>query len=266
MDYSFIIPVKDQWLLTRDMLLSLMAHTRQYLRRAEVLIVDDGSGEETESMLDRLKEPCRVIRNGENLGYAASNNRAAYEAKGDMLVLLNNDLLLTRGWFEPLLAAHRTEKNLGLVGNVHINAFTGAVDHMGKFMDPEGLPRHYGQMYEDLFPCEPDIGFMEFPSVTAACWMIPRRAFVDMDGFDCQYRNGFEDDDFCQRLRQGGLRAGVAFRSRIYHYVSRSEGRKTHEDANRDRYLSFWKETGIQWHRERFDEQITLMKNWKRQP
>lgn len=264
MDYSFIIPVKDQWLLTRDMLLSLIAHTRPHLKRAEVLIVDDGSREETVRMLDRLKEPFRVIHNATNTGYAASNNRAAREAKGEMLVLLNNDLLLTRGWFEPLLSAHRTEKKLGVAGNVQINAFTGAVDHMGKFIDPEGLPRHYGQLYEGLFPCEPDIGFMEFPSVTAACWAIPKRLFLKMGGFDDRYRNGFEDDDFCQRLWQGGWRSGVALRSRIYHYVSRSEGRKTHEDANRDRYLSLWKETGMQWYRERFDEQFALMRNWKR--
>ena len=260
--YSFIIPVKDQIRLTRDCLLSWFAHASGYLRESEVLIVDDGSGESTKAFLAKLPAPIRIIKNLENLGYARSNNRAASEARGEYLILLNNDLVLQRGWFEAMLLAAESSPCERIVGNIQISRITGKVDHVGKFFDEGGDPRHFGQFYQDLFPWDPPVDFAEFPSVTAACWLVRRSLYEKLGGFDESYLNGFEDDDFCLRASAEGCQIGVALRSWVFHYVSTSSGRKTHEDKNRDQFLERWGQQALNWNREHFFPTLHTLKSW----
>ena len=263
--YSFIIPVKDQIGYTRDCLLSWFAHASQYRHESEILIVDDGSNDKTKAFLSKLPSPIRVITNPENLGYAKSNNRAAAEARGDYLILLNNDLVLQRGWFESMHAVAASSLCKRVVGNVQISRITGAVDHAGKFFDDGGDLRHFGQFYQELFPWNPPLDFAEFPSVTAACWMVEKSVFDSLGGFDEGYVNGFEDDDFCLRASEAGCRIGVALRSWVYHYVSTSSGRKDYEDKNRERFLKKWGQQALEWNRQHFEPTLKTLKSWSYQ-
>lgn len=260
--YSFIIPVKDQINLTRDCLLSWFAYTSEFLPNSEVLIVDDGSNEQTQGFLSKLPAPIRVITHTENMGFACSNNRAASEAKGKYLILLNNDLILQRGWLDAMLSIAESSKEEQVVGNVQLSKITGRVDHVGKFFDENGDPRHFGQLHPGLFPWNPPVDYMECPSVTAACWLVHRSLFLRMGGFDEAYINGYEDDDFCMRARKQGYRIGVALKSWIFHYVSTSSGRKTHENKNRDLFLSRWEEEALNWNRNHFEETFITLKSW----
>ena len=260
--YSFIIPVKDQIQYTRDCLLSWFAYASGYQHESEILIVDDGSGEETKAFLAKLPPPIRVITNPENMGYAKSNNRATAEARGNYLILLNNDLVLQRGWFESMQIVAQSSSRKRIVGNVQISRVTGAVDHVGKFFDDEGDLRHFGQFYQNLFPWDPPVDFVEFPSVTAACWLIEKALFDSLGGFDEAYVNGFEDDDFCLRASKAGCQIGVALRSWVYHYVSTSSGRKDHEDKNRERFLNKWGQQALDWNRQHFEPTLRALKSW----
>jgi GT2 family glycosyltransferase len=264
--FSFIMPVRDQQLLTRDCLLSLWAYTAPWLADAEILIVDDASGSETAAFLDGLPAPVRVIRNRENLGFAAGNNLAVSQARGQWLVLINNDLVFQPGWFEALIGAALALDRPAVAGNVQLSRVSARVDHAGKFFDASGHPRHFGQFYPELFPWEPPVDFLDFPSVTAACWLVPRSLYQSMGGFDEGYRNGFEDDDFCMRASEAGYRVGVALRSRIYHHVSPSAGRKDREEANWQRFRAVWHEKALQWHDSRFAKCLNLLQSWTLQP
>ena len=81
-------------------------------------------------------------------GRLASAVLAAAIARGEMLALLNNDLVLTPGWLEPILSAHASlgPTRAGLIGNVQLDAKTGALDHAGTSVAAvrlfELLPRH----------------------------------------------------------------------------------------------------------------------------
>jgi GT2 family glycosyltransferase len=113
---------------------------------------------------------------------------------------------------------------------------TRELDHRGvrfdllkrPFHDQTPNPRHARRDYSP------------YPAVTAACCAIHRRTFLDADGFDEAYRNGYEDIDLCLRLAHRGLRHYVANRSIVRHHVSISPGRFARESANLSLFLSRW--------------------------
>src|SRR5690606_13934564 len=97
----------------------------------------------TRPWLASLSAPYRVILNEKNLGYARSNNIVAAAAKADVLVLLNNDLVLKPGWFEPMYRALRRDPRLALVGNVQVTV-------AGLDVDPAGIRFNHFAKIEHL--------------------------------------------------------------------------------------------------------------------
>src|SRR5690606_6284207 len=98
----------------------------------EILLVNDGSDDATRDGLHALAaNNIRILNNDRNRGYAHSNNHGALHARGEFLFLLNNDLILQPGWLEPMLAGFKRVKRLGIIGNVQLDALSGAVDHSG---------------------------------------------------------------------------------------------------------------------------------------
>lgn len=231
MQVSFIIPLFNCLPLTQAMLASLQAHLPPGLAH-EIIFVDDGSTDGTPAWLEQLPPPLfRVVRHERNLGYAAANNRAAALARGESLVLLNNDLVLTPGWLEPMLAAHtQLGPRAGLIGNIQLDARTGAVDHVGLVVNETGKPVH-----ERARPCRVETAFApvrRVPAVTGACLLVSRALWRELGGFDEAFLNGGEDIDLCFRARAAGRVNAVALRSVVRHHISASPGRKRRDEQN----------------------------------
>ena len=207
------------------MLASLQATVPAGLEH-EIILIDDGSTDGTREWLKTVNQtPFVILLNEQNLGYAGANNRAASLARGDLLVLLNNDLVLTPGWLEPMLALYDELSKPGAIGNVQRNASTGAIDHAGIYVTVKGKPEH------DV--CLPQKGDRKFsPAVTGACLLIARSLWRQLGGFDAQFRNGAEDIDLCFRAAKAGYMNAVALRSVIHHHVSASPGRTQFNERN----------------------------------
>jgi GT2 family glycosyltransferase len=233
---SFIIPVFNQLSLTQACLASLKSTLPPGLEH-EIILIDDASTDATRDFLRELPPPHIVLLNERNLGYAASNNRGARVAQGEFLALLNNDLVLQPGWFEPMLAAFTARRRVGLVGNVQLSAETGEVDHVGVIFRDGGYPVH---LSESLNLARARGPYAEFPAVTAACCLVRRDWFLLTGGFDEQYRNGFEDTDLSLRAREDGLINLVATSRVVRHHISRSTGRSAYEYRNAHRFLERW--------------------------
>jgi len=236
MQVSFIVPLFNCLPYTQAMVASLRATLPAGLEH-EIVLVDDGSTDGTRDWLGGLKAPYRVVLNERNLGYAGANNRGAAVAQGDLLVLLNNDLILTRGWLQPMQALERRlEARAGVIGNVQLNAATGAVDHAGLFINHQGKPEHIRSRGPWLR------GARRVPAVTGACCLIQKNLWQELGGFDEGYINGCEDVDLCFRAEAAGRLNAVALRSVVRHHVSASPGRKLRDEANTYRLTRRWRE------------------------
>ena len=245
---SFIIPLYNCLALSRGMLASLQATLPAGLAH-EIIFIDDGSTDGTREWLQTLSPSnglatrqdaaIRVLLNERNLGYAVSNNRAAATARGDFLVLLNDDLVLLPRWLEPMLAAHaRLRQRAGVVGNVQLDASTGEVDHAGLVVNITGKPVHARALPSLAYRAIRRI--RDVPAVTGACLLIERSLWQQLGGFDEAYVNGGEDIELCFRARAAGRRNVVALRSVVRHHVSSSPGRKLRDEENSYRLARRW--------------------------
>src|SRR5204862_7398906 len=108
------------------------------------------------------------------------------------------------------------DRKSGVAGNKHLFPQSGKLNHAGMVFDEKGVPIHLYPGLEADYP--PSNLSREFQVLTAACWLVPRELFLEIGGFDEGYRNGFEDVDFCLRVRQRGRKVFYCGTSVIYHY------------------------------------------------
>ena len=248
MQLSIITPLFNRLDLTRAFVAALPG-TLPLGLEWECVLVDDGSTDGTQTWLDSLPPPFRTFQNERNLGFAAACNYGAREARGDVLALLNNDLVLSPGWLPPMLAALRRPR-VGLVGNLQRRVSDGSIDHAGVAVDRNGKIDHIRSL-----PSRPR-GTRTVLAVTAACCLVRRADFLVLGGFDVAFENGGEDIDFALKLRARGQRTVVCLDSVVRHYVSSSRGPASlRDERNSYRLCRRWREiiaqeTALAWARE----------------
>lgn len=240
---SFIIPLYNCLPLTQAMLTSLRASLPPGLAY-EIIFVDDCSRDGTRAWLETLRSDpqIRLVLHDRNLGYATANNHGAAVAAGEFLVLLNNDLILTPRWLEPMLAVHRSlGSRAGLVGNLQRAIATRRLDHAGIALNHQAKPEHlrHQSVFSQILP----LSHSKVIAVTGACVLIRRDLWQQLGGFDEGFLNGCEDIDLCLRARAAGLINAVSLRSTILHHVSSSPGRKLRDEANTRLLFSRWHAT-----------------------
>ncbi|GAB1392834.1 hypothetical protein MASR1M60_09970 [Rhodocyclaceae bacterium] len=227
---SFVVPLFNHLAETREMLASLQASLPEGLDY-EIILADDASTDDTAAWLKTQRDPrIKVLVSETNRGYATTNNAGVRLAKGEILGLLNNDLLFDPGWLEPMLTVLQSpELKAGLVGNVQYRVADGAVDHAGVALIPEGQFHHV-----QTLPNKPHVKAL---AVTGACMLLRKADFEAVGGFDENFVNGCEDLDLCLKLRAAGNEIYLASESRIRHHVSLSRKTNTLQDLRNSRHL-----------------------------
>jgi len=236
---SVITPLYNCLEYTKAMVASLQDSMPGWVSY-EVILVDDGSTDGTREWLATLKAPFRFVLNETNSGFGVSNNRGAAVARGRVLALLNNDLVLRPGWLGPMLRAlDHLGSYAGVVGNIQRNAATGAIDHSGILVDEKAKPVHDHSLpsFASRF-LWPEKRVM---AVTGACMLIRAETWRQLGGFDEKFINGCEDVDLCLRASEEGLVNVVALDSTVLHHVSKSTGRKLRDEENTRRLVQRWR-------------------------
>jgi GT2 family glycosyltransferase len=217
---SIIIPTRDRLSLLRRCLQSIEAQTAY--RHYEILVIDNGSRESrTLSYLASL--PYRVIQDNEPFNFARLNNRAATLARGEHLLFLNNDVeAMTPEWLEALLE-HAQRREVGAVGAQLLYA-DGSIQHAGIVLGVRGVAGHAHK----YLPAKSE-GYFAFPhlirnysAVTAACLMIRKAVYEEVEGMDEHLAVTFNDVDLCLRLRARGYLVVYTPYAQLYHHESRS--------------------------------------------
>jgi len=168
----------------------------------EVLLVDNGSQDDSVSLVRRQFPAVRVILAGRNLGFAGGNNLGMAAATGRYLVLLNNDTRVRPGWLEALVqAAERTPS-------------AGAIAAKILFMDPADTVQNAGSLLlsdgsgADRGFREPDRGqYDQEEEVFGACGasvLYRRNMLEDVGVFDETFFMYYEDTDLNWRMRLRG--------------------------------------------------------------
>jgi GT2 family glycosyltransferase/Flp pilus assembly protein TadD len=234
---SIIIPVFNKVELTVQCLTARAEATRDV--SYEVIVVDNASSDETPTFLAGLAGDVVVLRNEVNLGFARACNQGARAAQGRYLVFLNNDTIPLAGWLSALVEEAEQHPEVVMVGSKLLYE-DGTLQHAGVvFARETRQPYHpYRMMPADT----PGANHRrELQAVTAACVLIPTHVFHDAGCFDEGFRNGWEDLDFCLRLRSRGGVIVYQPRSVLFHLESQTPGRMARDGANRKRFFEKWK-------------------------
>lgn len=253
---SILIPTRDRLDLLRRTVEGVT--TKTSYRNIEVLIVDNGSvAEET---LDWFKEICakdprvRVLKMPGPFNFSDLNNRAARDARGDVLLFLNNDIeVIEPGWLDEMLGLVQ-RPGTGCVG-AKLSFPDGILQHLGVCEDHRGIMSHirYRAPRDAKGPFNRFRLRQEVQSVTGACLMIRRELFFEVGAFDdAAFRVNYNDIDLCYRVRQAGFSVIWTPFAHLLHHESATRGSDA-EAANNPR---LWVERMLmadRWH-DRFPE------------
>jgi GT2 family glycosyltransferase len=222
---SIIIPNQDHpELLARCVESVLRSDYSAY----EILLVENRSRRpETFSCYRRLQQRAgvRVLTWDQPFNFAAVNNLAASQARGDVLLFLNNDVeAINPDWLEQMLA-HALRPEVGAVG-AKLYYPDDTVQHAGIILGVGGVAGHSHRHYPRT-----DAGYarrlrvvQNLSAVTGACLMTRRAVFEQVGGFDERFVLIYNDVDLCLRLRQKGYVIVWTPWAELYHHESTTRG------------------------------------------
>jgi GT2 family glycosyltransferase len=210
----------------------------------EIIIIDNNSTDGTREYLTKISdeyENIRIVLNVDNKGFAAANNQAIEMAKGDYIILLNNDTVVTPGWITRLLR-YLEDKNIGMVGPV-----TNMCGNEAKISVPYDMKSMEGfeEYVDEYYRFHPEQDYFEIDMLGMFCVALRRKTIDEIGLLDERFEVGtFEDTDYAHRLKRKGYKIICARDVYIHHYGNASFGKLLDEE-----YLKIYREN-----RRRFEE------------
>ena len=243
---SILIPNKDQLQTLKKCLKSIWEKTEY--TNYEILIIENNSTEkETFEFYKKIdgRHHVRVLYWDKEFNYSAINNFGAAQAKGEYLLLLNNDTeVITKGWMKELLS-HCQRPEVGMVGaklyfpdNTIQSAGTiigmgGMADHAFVNMDR----KKSGYMHRASIQ-------VDMSGVTAACAMVKRSVYEEVHGLEENLTVAFNDVDLGLKIVTAGYLIVFDPYAELYHYESKSRGVN---DEKKERHAREVKYTQEKW-------------------
>lgn len=190
--------------------------------RFEVIVVDDASSDGSVEYLANQYPEVRVVALARNSGFVAACNRGVAMARGDILVLLNNDTEAEPGWMEALILGFMAQPEAGSAASKMLLFDRRDVLHTaGDLMGADGVPRNRGVWQRDQGQYDHDSWVFGACGGAAA---YRREAWEQARGFDEQLFMYLEDVDLSWRLQLLGWKAIYVPEARVYHRLSATGG------------------------------------------
>lgn len=208
---SVIIPV---WNGATDLPACLEALAAQTHAPLEIIAVDNASTDDSTTWIATHHPTVRLLRNQENLGFGEACNRGLAEAKGEILILLNQDTVVRPGWAAALATTLAEHADVGIAGSKALYA-DGTIQHAGGVVDAQGGGSHLGYRQQDQGQFDE---LVDVEYVTGASLAMRRRLYEQIGGFDPGFYPAYlEDVDLCWRARAAGWRVVYAPQSVLIH-------------------------------------------------
>jgi GT2 family glycosyltransferase len=208
---SVIIPV---WNGMNDLPTCLAALVEQSHTPLEIIAVDNASTDGSADWIAGHYANVSLIRNAENQGFGGACNTGLAAAKGDVLVLLNQDTVVQQQWLATLVKTLEGDAKIGIAGSKALFA-DGAIQHAGGTIDARGASTHLGYR-------QPDTGqfdqLADRDYVTGASLAMRRALYEQIGGFDPGFFPAYlEDVDLCYRAREARWRVVYVPDSALIH-------------------------------------------------
>jgi O-antigen biosynthesis protein len=240
-DVVVIVPVYNNWSLTATCLRSLMMTSNETSYR--VVVVDDGSTDETPERLADISGITNLCLE-ENVGFLRAVHAGFASVTEPLVVLLNNDTVVTDGWLDALVEMARFDDTVGVVG-AKLLFPDGVLQEAGSLIFKTGSGVNYGK------GDRADRSWYEFPREVDYCSgagiLIRHSVWQSTGGFDLDFAPAYyEETDFAFAVRRAGYRVMYQPKSRIYHFEGATYGtdespkKRSLMDANRQRLMTKW--------------------------
>ena len=221
---SIIIPNKDQ---VESLDKCLESIEKSSYKNYEIIIVENNSTEDaTFAYYKKIEsDKIRIVYWTDEFNYSAINNFGVKHARGDYLLLLNNDVeVITTDWLEEL-TANCQRKDVGIVG-ARLYYPDDTIQHAGIVIGIGGvagalfvgMPRMFtGYLHKAAIQ-------QDLSAVTAACMMVKRSVYEELGGLEEELKVAFNDVDFCLQAREKGYLVVYDPNVELYHFESKSRG------------------------------------------
>ena len=224
---SIIIPNKDQVPVLKKCIDSIYEKTEY--RNFEILIAENNSTDPATfdyyKELEAAHSNLTVLYYKGGFNFSAINNFAAESAKGDMLLMLNNDIEIISGSWLGEMVSLAQQPQVGIVGAM-LYYPNDTVQHAGVITGLGGFAGHSHKYhprgksgYMFRLACVQNLS-----CVTAACLLVTKEAFDAAQGLDEEFTVAFNDVDFCLRIRDMGWQVLFTPYAECYHHESISRG------------------------------------------
>jgi len=224
---SVIVPTRNGAKLVRQCLDSLRDKTGY--DNYEVILVDNGSDDPValRYFQELRSDPLiRVVRDDRPFNYSALNNAAVAQARGEFVLLMNNDVEAIRpGWLTEMVS-WGMQPGVGTVG-ARLLYPNGDLQHGGVILGLGGVAGHGHKYFPGNHPgyFYRAILTQELSALTAACLLVRKSIYEQVGGLnEAQLAVAFNDVDFCLRVRDAGYRNIYASYAELYHHESVTRG------------------------------------------
>jgi GT2 family glycosyltransferase/glycosyltransferase involved in cell wall biosynthesis len=243
-EVSVIVPVHDRFSFTYECLRSMTDVPAE--RTFEIILIDDGSSDETLFCALVLGGAVRVLRNPTSVGKVHSCNTAAAAASGRYLQFLGNETVVREGWLDALVDTFEQVPDVGIAGS-------RLLDEHGALLQAGGIVWRMG----DTCDCgrgqdagDPRFSFLrDVDFVSSAGLMVERALFAELKGFDDVFApETYVEADLAFRVRAHGRRvvmqpaSGIVLRPKPTSGTD-SDGAKRLQEVNQGKFYRRWRAT-----------------------
>lgn len=239
---TIVIPIHGKWPYTRRCLRAIEASRPAV--PFEIVVVDDASPDDSAERVAACPG-LRLVRTDQNVGFVGACNSGARAARGELLVFLNNDTEVQRGWLDELVGTLYRDDRIGLVGAKLVYP-DGQVQECGGIVWADGKGWNYGRGGDVDDPRLNSVRDVDYCS--GAAILVRGDLFNRVGGFDNRYAPAYyEDTDLAFAVRAAGYRTVVQPRSIVMHHEGISNGTEVTSGVKR------WQE----------HNRITFAKKWQ---
>lgn len=198
---------------------SVESAIKQSYRNKEIILIDDGSDEQTKAEIERLKPQLDLVITQKNKGVSTARNTGIREASGEFILVLDSDDYFEPTFCEKAIAVLEEDKTIKVV-TCYARWFTTESSY--KIFKPTG-----GELSNYLFS-----------NVTLSNSMFRKKEWLEVGGYDEKILKGFEDWEFYIRIHENGGRT-LVIPEVLFHYRRREASKTTIANQNKYELLKY---------------------------